>query len=103
MLQEEGTPAEGILTGVSDLSLRPASDWKSTLESVIKAVVSIHFGHVDGFDTQKASCGQATGFVVDKENGYILTNRHVVGSGRFWGYCTFSSHEEVGTLGFRCN
>jgi S1-C subfamily serine protease len=26
---------------------------------------------------------------------YILTNRHVVGSGPFWGYCIFDNHEEV--------
>jgi len=28
-------------------------------------------------------------------NRYILTNRHVVGSGPFWGYCIFDNHEEV--------
>jgi len=26
---------------------------------------------------------------------YILTNRHVVGPGPFWGYCVFDNHEEV--------
>lgn len=26
---------------------------------------------------------------------YILTNRHVVGSGPFWGFCIFDNHEEV--------
>ena len=26
---------------------------------------------------------------------YILTNRHVVGAGPFWGYCIFDNHEEV--------
>lgn len=26
---------------------------------------------------------------------YILTNRHVVGSGPFWGHCVFDNHEEV--------
>ena len=38
---------------------------------------------------------QATGFVVDAERGYILTNRHVVCPGPFWGYCIFDNHEEV--------
>lgn len=38
---------------------------------------------------------QATGFVVDAERGYILTNRHVVCSGPFWGYVIFDNHEEV--------
>lgn len=26
---------------------------------------------------------------------YILTNRHVVGAGPFWGHCVFDNHEEV--------
>jgi len=26
---------------------------------------------------------------------YIMTNRHVVGAGPFWGYCIFDNHEEV--------
>lgn len=38
---------------------------------------------------------EATGFVVDAEKGYIMTNRHVVGAGPFWGYCIFDNHEEV--------
>lgn len=38
---------------------------------------------------------EATGFVVDAERGYIMTNRHVVGAGPFWGYCIFDNHEEV--------
>lgn len=28
-------------------------------------------------------------------NRYIMTNRHVVGSGPFWGHCVFDNHEEV--------
>lgn len=31
----------------------------------------------------------------DRRCSYILTNRHVVGSGPFWGYCIFDNHEEV--------
>lgn len=26
---------------------------------------------------------------------YIMTNRHVVGAGPFWGHCVFDNHEEV--------
>jgi pro-apoptotic serine protease NMA111 len=37
----------------------------------------------------------ATGFVVDAEKGYIMTNRHVACAGPFWGYCIFDNHEEV--------
>jgi hypothetical protein len=65
-----------------------------TIEYVVKSVVSIHFCQTCSFDTDAASASEATGFVVDAEKGYILTNRHVVGAGPFIGYCIFDNHEE---------
>jgi S1-C subfamily serine protease len=70
------------------------AEWQQTIESVIKSVVSIHFCHTCSFDTGPAISSEATGFVVDAEKGYILTNRHVVGAGPFIGYCIFDNHEE---------
>lgn len=70
-------------------------EWQATIESVVKSVVSIHFCQTCSFDTDLSMCSQATGFVVDAERGYILTNRHVVCAGPFWGYCIFDNHEEV--------
>lgn len=70
-------------------------EWQKTLNHVVKNVVSIHFCQTCSFDTDPAMSSEATGFVVDAEQGYILTNRHVVGSGPFWGYCIFDNHEEV--------
>ena len=69
--------------------------WQETIESVIKSVVSIHFCQTASFDTDGAVASEATGFVVDAERGYIMTNRHVVSPGPFWGYCIFDNHEEV--------
>lgn len=69
--------------------------WQATIEKVVKNVVSIHFSQTASFDTDSAGSSEATGFVVDAQNGYILTNRHVVCSGPFWGYCIFDNHEEV--------
>lgn len=71
--------------------------WQATLETVISSVVSIHFSRPRPFDTDLSTCSQATGFVVDAEKGYILTNRHVVCPGPFTGYCVFDNHEEVST------
>lgn len=71
------------------------AEWQDTIERVVRNVVSIHFCQTCSFDTSAALSSEATGFVVDKEKGYILTNRHVVGSGPFWGYCIFDNHEEV--------
>ncbi|KAI0132492.1 Pro-apoptotic serine protease NMA111 [Xylariales sp. AK1849] len=71
------------------------AEWQATVEKVIRNVVSIRFCQTCAFDTDAALTSEATGFVVDAERGYILTNRHVVGSGPFWGYVVFDNHEEV--------
>lgn len=70
------------------------AEWQATIEKVVRNVVSIHFCQTCSFDTDSAISSEATGFVVDSERGYILTNRHVVGAGPFWGYCIFDNHEE---------
>ena len=75
------------------------AEWQATIEQVVKNVVSIHFCQTCSFDTDAAISSEATGFVVDAKRGYILTNRHVVGAGPFWGYCIFDNHEEVCILG----
>ncbi|KAF4826374.1 Pro-apoptotic serine protease NMA111 [Colletotrichum tropicale] len=69
--------------------------WQKTIENVVSNVVSIRFCQTCSFDTDPALTSEATGFVVDAQKGYILTNRHVVGSGPFWGYVVFDNHEEV--------
>ncbi|KAI7528741.1 Pro-apoptotic serine, partial [Hortaea werneckii] len=72
-----------------------SAEWQATIEKVVRNVVSIHFCQTCAFDTDPAIASEATGFVVDAKRGYILTNRHVVGSGPFWGYCIFDNHEET--------
>ncbi|OOQ87263.1 Pro-apoptotic serine protease nma111 [Penicillium brasilianum] len=102
----DSTPANGTVYDVEEedddsgrlLPLVPAQadspEWQATIETVVKSVVSIHFCQTCSFDTELSMSSQATGFVVDAERGYILTNRHVVGAGPFWGYCIFDNHEE---------
>lgn len=51
------------------------AEWQNTVQKVIKNVVSIHFCQTCSFDTDPAVASEATGFVVDAEKGYILTNR----------------------------
>ncbi|KAF3389430.1 Pro-apoptotic serine protease [Penicillium rolfsii] len=103
----DSTPANGTVYDVEEeeddsgrlLPLGAAQadspEWQATIESVVKSVVSIHFCQTCSFDTELSMSSQATGFVVDAERGYILTNRHVVGAGPFWGYCIFDNHEEA--------
>lgn len=103
----DATPQNGTVYSVeNDLStptiMNPLAgattdspEWQATIENVIKSVVSIHFCQTCSFDTDLSMSSQATGFVVDAERGYIMTNRHVVCAGPFWGYCLFENHEEV--------
>ena len=84
------------------------AEWQATIEKVVRNVVSINFSQTHSFDADAACSTEATGFVVDAERGYILTNRHVVSPGPFWGFCVFDNHEEVSvplthasTLGFK--
>lgn len=50
------------------------------------------------FDTNSASYSVATGFVVDKTKGFILTNRHVVTPSPVTAEAIFLDHEEVDLL-----
>ncbi|TAQ91300.1 hypothetical protein B7494_g376 [Chlorociboria aeruginascens] len=78
-------------------AMADTAEWQAAIEKVVRNVVSIRFCQTCSFDTDPALTSEATGFVVDAERGYIMTNRHVVGSGPFWGYCIFDNHEEVDT------
>lgn len=52
------------------------AEWQTCVENVVRNVVSIRFCQTCSFDTDPALNSEATGFVVDAERGYILTNRH---------------------------
>ncbi|PNY07685.1 protease Do-like 7-like protein [Trifolium pratense] len=71
-----------------------AGVWGKTLRKVIPAVVVLQVSAC-AFDTYSASVGSATGFVVDKRRGFILTNRHVVRPGPVVAHAIFSNGEEV--------
>jgi S1-C subfamily serine protease len=90
----DGAPSPAVAPAPAD-----SPEWQATIEKVVKSAVSIHFCQTCSFDTELSMSSQATGFVVDAKRGYILTNRHVVGAGPFWGYCIFDNHEEVSSEG----
>lgn len=96
-LEQYGVESEDEETRLLPLTAATADsvEWQATIEKVVRNVVSIHFCQTCSFDTDPACSSEATGFVVDAEKGYILTNRHVVCAGPFWGYCIFDNHEEV--------
>ena len=72
-----------------------AADWKSTLEAVKPAVVSIRVSATRSFDTESARFTYATGFIVDAQRGIILTNRHVVQPGPVIAEAILENNEEI--------
>ncbi|KAH7000403.1 trypsin-like cysteine/serine peptidase domain-containing protein [Ilyonectria destructans] len=99
-LEPNGVPIanpepRGAADDPSPLLGREPEAWQQTIQTVARGVVSIKFCHPYSFDTGFSSTSEATGFVVDSERGYVLTNRHVVGPGPFWGFLIFHNQEEV--------
>ncbi|MEC8423759.1 MAG: S1C family serine protease, partial [Myxococcota bacterium] len=75
----------------------PATDntWSETLDRVVPGVVSIRTDAVRAFDMDSAGNMVATGFVVDAEQGILLSNRHVVGPGPSRAEAVLLDHEEI--------
>ena len=92
---------QGFQTGIAALVFAFASAgadeaaWTETLERISSGVVSIRVDATRAFDTEWNSSSQATGFVVDADQGLILTNRHVVTPGPVVAEAVFRNNEEV--------
>lgn len=73
---------EELSMEIDTQSTATAEDWRKALSKIVPAVVVLRVTSVRAFDTESAGSSHATGFVVDKRRGIILTNRHVVKSGK---------------------
>ncbi|CAA7032786.1 unnamed protein product [Microthlaspi erraticum] len=76
-------------------SVATAEDWRRALSKVVPAVVVLRTTACRAFDTESAGASYATGFIVDKRRGIILTNRHVVKPGPVVAEATFVNREEI--------
>ncbi|WJX38263.1 hypothetical protein P8452_25946 [Trifolium repens] len=72
-----------------------AEDWWKSVGKIVPAVVVLRTTAPRAFDTDSPCVGFATGFVVDKSRGFILTNRHVVRPGPVVAEAMFSNGNEV--------
>jgi S1-C subfamily serine protease len=72
-----------------------ARAWQQTLDRIAPAVVVLRVSTPRAFDDLTPGTSTATGFVVDAEQGLILTNRHVVTSGPVVAEAVFQNNEEV--------
>lgn len=69
--------------------------WDRTLGRVINGIVSIKATTTRPFDTESAGDYTATGFVISKEHGLILSNRHVVNPAPITSVAVFVNYEEI--------
>ncbi|CAN4083135.1 unnamed protein product [Withania somnifera] len=76
-------------------NLATTEDWRKALHKVVPAVVVLRTNACRAFDTEAAGASYATGFVVDKRRGIILTNRHVVKPGPVVAEAMFVNREEI--------
>ncbi|CAK9150636.1 unnamed protein product [Ilex paraguariensis] len=76
-------------------NLATTEDWRRALDKVVPAVVVLRTTACRAFDTESAGASYATGFVVDKHRGIILTNRHVVKPGPVVAEAMFLNREEI--------
>ena len=72
-----------------------AEDWRKALSKVVPAVVVLRTTATRAFDTEVAGASYATGFVIDKKRGILLTNRHVVKPGPIVAEAMFVNREEI--------
>ncbi|KAF0691214.1 Aste57867_17514 [Aphanomyces stellatus] len=93
--QDEAAAAAAAAADDEDEAAPDAAQWLASLQLVMPAIVTIRIMKVRAFDDDKAMCSVATGFVVDKVRGLILTNRHVVTPGPVVADAIFVNHEEV--------
>jgi len=69
--------------------------WDRTLSHAVKGIVSIKATTTRPFDTEAAGDYTATGFVISKKHGLILSNRHVVSPAPITAVAVFINYEEV--------
>ncbi|KAL0079035.1 trypsin-like cysteine/serine peptidase domain-containing protein [Phycomyces blakesleeanus] len=88
-------PVDHVMPAPSSNVPYRARSWEPTLEKAIRAIVSIKASHVRSFDTETSGAYTATGFIVDAQQGIVLTNRHVVSSAPIVAQAVLTNYEEV--------
>lgn len=76
-------------------SVTDKETWDRTLARAVKGIVSIKATTTRPFDTEAAGDYTATGFVISKKHGLILSNRHVVSPAPITAVAVFINYEEV--------
>ncbi|KAJ2236470.1 hypothetical protein H4R99_000814 [Coemansia sp. RSA 1722] len=81
--------------GRSEFEQQGLFSWSTIQDRLRESIISIRCSSAMFFDTESPGCGNATGFVVDAEQGIVLSNRHVMGPGPSYHKGTFFNNAEV--------
>ncbi|GFR40979.1 hypothetical protein Agub_g1644, partial [Astrephomene gubernaculifera] len=85
-----------VATEISEPSSRASNeDWRKALDRVVPCCVVLKVTQTRAVDTEAAGSAYATGFIVDKQRGLILTNRHVATPGPIVAEAIFLNREEL--------
>lgn len=82
-------------SAMSTASQSDKETWDRTIARVINGIVSIKATTTRPFDTESAGDYTATGFVISKKHGLILSNRHVVSPAPITSVAVFVNYEEI--------
>ena len=95
LLSTESTlPVKDLSVGM-ERSVSAAERWEIALERAVKGIVTIKFAVTRTFERTGAESYSATGFVVDRTRGIILSNGHVVNPGPTTSTALFNKYEEI--------
>ena len=103
-MSEKALPLVGGAAAVAALAVWAArkrsagDDWEAAIDRVSHGVVVVRVSSVKAFDMNDAGFSYATGFVVDRTLGIIMTNRHVVTTGPVTADAVLLNKEEVELL-----
>ncbi|KAL6760325.1 hypothetical protein V8C86DRAFT_2557091 [Haematococcus lacustris] len=92
--QGPGLEADAAPTAVEAEFASPAA-WRRALDAVVPCCVVLKVTLTRPVDTEPASSSYATGFIVDKARGILLTNRHVHTPGPIVAEAIFLNREEL--------
>ncbi|WP_416304987.1 trypsin-like peptidase domain-containing protein [Neptunicella sp. SCSIO 80796] len=84
-----------VIPFVLMLLVCPLTNAQQRDTKVIDAVVNIHVNQVRAWDDSYNNASQGTGFVIDSEQGLILTNKHIVETGPVVAYAEFSNKKQI--------
>lgn len=72
-----------------------AKKWETVTQQARKSIGQLNVSIYQHVDIEKPGTHKGTGFYVDEKEGFVLTNKHVVGPGPCLGFIVFEGNIEV--------